>query len=194
MKPLCVLALCLAAPVFSPARAETAPAVAMRDAATHEELAQRWRQAQQDDPTRQLEATKGPDPSTVNQPLDLISQSDILCFGGRATLVPKRAVLHVPPNLAERLKILPGSQIQSWADFYANNRGWITTLEVSRLQAEGNEPLADDVTKRLNDSLNLVVATYQSGPISVLSPKEPPPAKATDKTAAPATPTGKNKS
>ncbi len=148
----------------------------MRDAATHEQLAQQWRKAEQENPTRTLAPAKGADPSKVNQPPDLLSQSDILCFAGRATLVPKRAVLHIPPPLAERLKFLPGAQIQSWTDFYAQNRGWISTLEVTRVQAEGNQPLAEDVTKRLNDSANLVVATYQGGPISVLPLKVPPPA------------------
>ena len=32
------------------------------------------------------------------------ADSDILCFNGMATLVPKRAVLHIPKNFADRLK------------------------------------------------------------------------------------------
>lgn len=178
MKPLCTIPLVLAVLTLQ-AHAQPAAATPMRDAATHEQLARQWHKAQQQDPIRTLQATTGADPSKVNQPADLLSQSDILCFGGRATLVPKRAVLHIPALMAERLKFLPGAQIQSWTEFFAHNRGWISTLEVTRVQAEGNQALPEDVIKRLHDGANLVVATYQGGPISVLPLKMPAPEAAT---------------
>ncbi len=159
------LLLCVIVPQ---ARSSEVGASSMKDAATHDQLVLTYRQAAQDDPMRKLKAAKGADPSLVNQPKDLISESDILCFGGTATLVPKKAVLHIPKNLADRLKFLPGSKIQSWSDFYAQNRGWITTVEVSRAQAEGNNALAQAISERVPKSANLVVATYQGGPISVL--------------------------
>lgn len=159
---------------------QQAPAMPMRDAATHEQLTAKLRVAQQADPMRVLEPSKGQDPVKANPIPNLLSQSDIVCFGGCATLVPKRAVLHLPPNLAERMKIQPGVQIQSWADFYAANRGWITTVEVTRVQAEGRQALAEETNKSLGESTQLVVATYQGGPISVLPLKEEPPAEATD--------------
>jgi hypothetical protein len=149
----------------------------MRDAATHEQLVATLRETAQADPMRKMEPTKGPDPSKENQPEDLISQSDIVCFGGMATLVPKRAILQIPKAMANRTQMVPGSKLMGWAEFYAQNRGWITTVEVSRVQAEGNLALADDTTERLKESTNLVVATYQGGPISVLPLKEPPPEK-----------------
>jgi hypothetical protein len=164
MKPLIVLSLFSA---ITAARAE------MFESATSEELALQYRKISQEEPASKLAATKGADPSKVNQPLDLISQSDILCYNGAATLVPKRAVMHIPPNLADRLKYLPTSRLQSWAEFYALNQGWITTVEVSRTQAEGNLPLADEISKRVAKSTNLVVATYLGGPISVLPLKSP---------------------
>ena len=145
----------------------------MRDAATHEQLALRYRQTLQQDSTRKLLPDKGPDPSTASQPLSLLRESDIICFNGVATLVPKRAVLQIPKDLAERLKYQPGARIECWADFYARNRGWITTVEVSRLQAEGNNPLAAETRKQIVKSGNLIVATYQGGPISVLPLKVP---------------------
>lgn len=140
---------------------------------------------------RHLAPAQGPDPMLANPPKDLISESDILCFGGAATLVPKRAVIHLPQNLAERLKFIPGSKILTWADFFAVNRGWITTVEISRAQAEGNQPMVEEIATRVNKSSNLVVATYQGSPISLLPLKAPPPAepaaktggKAADKTA-----------
>jgi hypothetical protein len=150
------------------------PPTEMRDAATHEQLALTLRKSQQEDPMKNMAPTQGEDPSK-NLPKDLISQSDIVCFRGMATLVPKRAILQIPENCAERLKITPGAKIVGWAEFFAANRGWITTVEISRVQAEGKEPLAEDTRKQLTECRSLVVATYQGGPISLL----PPPATAT---------------
>jgi len=145
----------------------------MRDAATHEQLVLSYRKASQEDPARKMTPTKGPDPLLVNPPKDLIGDSDILCFNGMATLVPKRAVLQIPKNMAGRLKYVPGAKLLSWADFYAVNRGWITTMEVSRVQAEGNSPLGEVALKQMSKNANLIVATYQAGPISVLPLKVP---------------------
>jgi len=149
----------------------------MRDVTTHEQLALQLRKSQQEDPMKLLPAAQGNEPA--GKPAqDLLSQSDILCFDGKATLVPKRAILLIPKSLAARTQFVAGSSLLGWADFYAQNRGWITTVEVTREQAEGHEPLAADVTKRFAEAANLVVATYQGGPISVLPPKAPPPAPA----------------
>jgi hypothetical protein len=146
---------------------------AFRDAATHEQLSLAYRKAAQEEPTRKLALAKGPDPSTVNLPKDLISESDILCFNGNMTLVPKRAVLQIPKNLADRLKYQKGAKLMGWSEFFAINRGWITTQEVSRVQAEGNAPIAEEIQKQISKTGNLVVATYQAGPISVLPLKTP---------------------
>ena len=145
----------------------------MRDAATHEELALQYRKISQEDPTRKLAVAKGPDPSTANPMKSLLGDSEVLCFNGMVTLVPKRAVLQIPKNMAERLKYQPGAKLLSWAEFYALNRGWITTVEVSRVQAAGNSPMAEVTQKQISKSANLIVATYQSGPISVLPLKIP---------------------
>lgn len=158
-----------------------AAAPVFRDAATHEQLSLAYRKAAQEEPTRKLAQAKGPDPSTVNRPKDLIGESDIICFNGNMTLVPKRAVLQIPKNLADRLNYKAGAKLMSWSEFYSLNRGWITTQEVSRVQAEGNAPIAEEIQKQISKNGNLVVATYQSGPISVLPlklPKETTPEKA----------------
>ena len=141
----------------------------MRDAATHEELSKRLLIGQQNDPMKQMRpASNDKDPSMVNPPKDFISQSDILCFGGYATFVPKRAVIQKPQKLANRFALAKNCKIVSWPAFFQLNRGWITTLEVSRSQAEGKMPFSEDVQKMLQKSTNVVVATYQGGPISVL--------------------------
>ncbi len=157
-----------------PLKAQGARVVVMREAATHTDLTGVYRKAEQADPMRNMKPAKGSDPSIVNQPKDLVATSDILCFGGAATLVPKRAILNAPKDLQGRLKFVPGSAILSWADFYALNRGWITTVEVSRVQAEGNKALDETISDRVSKSSNLVIATYMGGPISVLPMKVAP--------------------
>ena len=141
---------------------------AMRDAATHDQLSQKLRVANNQSPLVKFTPAEGPDPSTADQPGDLMGGSDFLSFGGRATIVPKHAILNIPAGLADRIKLQPGSTVQTWADFFAANRGWITTVEVSRVQAEGNQALAEELSKRIGKSSSVVVATYQGGPISVL--------------------------
>ena len=150
-----------------------AEAPVMHDASTHEQLVLQLRKAEQNDPMKKMPPVTTPDPVKANPPKDLISDSDILCFNGYATLLPKRAVLFIPKNLEDHMKYQSGAKILGWLDFYARNRGWITTVEVSRAQAEGNQALEDDTTTLISKSSNLVVATYQTGPISVLPPKDP---------------------
>ena len=149
-----------------------AEAPAMRDAATHDELVPKLRQVEQNDPMKHLPAAKGRNPSAVFHPKDILSQSDIISFQGLATLVPKHAILLIPKNYQNRIAMQPDAKIVSWADFYVANRGWITTVEVNRTQAEGNLALPDKTQKRMSESGNLVVATYMGGPISVLPLKE----------------------
>jgi len=148
----------------------------MKDAATHEQLALQLRKCQQEDPMDRLPHSRAEPPPKQAQ--DLLSQSDVLCFGGIATLVPKHAVLLLPKSMANRSKFTTGSTLMSWAEFYAKNRGWITTVEVSNEQAAGTQPLDAEVSHRLKDSIQVVVATYHGGPISVLSPKASPSAPA----------------
>ena len=148
----------------------------MRDPATHEQLVLALRKAEQNDPMKNMAVVaKGEDSSVANQPPSLLSQSDIISFGGLATLVPKRAILQIPRSCTERMKIEAGAKLVSWAEFYTANRGWITTIEISRVQAEGNRPLADETRKYMSKCRNLIVATYQGGPISLLPAKLPAP-------------------
>lgn len=183
MKPILRLLFLLLASTI-PTMADTSSARPMRDAATSVELSLAYRKAAQNDPMKKLTPTKGEDPTKVDPQKDILSQSDIVCFGSTATLVPKRAILNMPKNLADRLKLKPGCRIQSWSDFYALNRGWITTVEVSRVQAEGNQAIAEEIAARIGKSSNLVVATFMGGPISVLplKTKEAPAPAATAST------------
>ncbi|NQW99736.1 hypothetical protein HQ447_03690 [bacterium] len=160
--------------VFATLVAEAAAeAPAMREAMPYDQLVLARRKADLTDPMKRLAEAKGADPSVTNRPKSLLAESDILCFGGNAAMVPKRAILQIPQNHAARLKMQPGAKFLSWSEFYAANRGWITTVEVSRIQAEGKDPLPEATRTQMVKSGNLVVATYQGGPISVLPPPVP---------------------
>jgi hypothetical protein len=151
------------------------PPQVMRDAPSYEQAALARRKALLAEPVKHLVPATGEDPANANRPKDILTESDTISFRGMTTLVPKRAILQVPKNYSGLLKHEPGAKFVSWTDFYSANRGWITTVEVSRIQAEGNEPIAEETQKFLGTCRNLVVATFKGGPISVLPLKEPAP-------------------
>lgn len=147
-----------------------------RDAARHEDLVKMLWHAQANNPLENFQVDEGPDPTRENRPIDIIEDSDIISFNGLTTLVPKRAILAVPASVQNRIgKHVPGHRVVAWKDFLFANRGWVSTIEVSRSQAEGKQDLSDAVIERISRSTNLMVATYQGGPISVLpsTPDDP---------------------
>jgi len=150
--------------------------VRMREAVTHDEIVETARKAREEAPPSIFKPATGADPSVVNKLGDLISRSDIICYRGQATLVPKRAVLHVPKAISDRLGMQEGARIGSWTDFLNANRAWIRTVPVTRIQAEGNNPMSEETIKSFAKEQRLVIAVYQEGPISVLPLKVPEPA------------------
>ncbi len=173
MKTLSLLPL-LAVPLF---------AVEMRDIASHEQLSQRLRASEQRDPMKNLAPAEGEDPSKAARPADLLATSEVLCFNGVATLVPKGAVLAVPANLKARTGFQAGARIVPWQQFYVNNRNWLSTAEVSFEQAAGRKELPEGLRNQLEESRTIIVATMRQGPISV-NPFEPPAEDADPQTAA----------
>lgn len=169
MKPIkLAFGFCLL--LVSGAGAQPAGKPVMRDVATHDQLSATLRQEQTVDPMRKFTpAAKDKDPSKENIPTDIISRSDILCFNGMATLVPKQAILFNPPQYADRIGMKAGARIVPWSEFFAANRGWIGTMEISIKQAEGKDPLPEKPAEMMMKGSNLVVATYQGGPISRLT-------------------------
>lgn len=172
------LQLILGLLLSSLASAQETPKKPMHDAATHDQLSALRRQEQAMDPVRKFTpAAPGKDPSKENVPTDIISRSDILCYNGMATLVPKQAILFTPPQYADRIGMKAGARIVTWAEFYAANRGWVGTMEISIKQAEGKEPLPEKPAEQMMKGSNLVVATYQGGPVSKLAPAPAPETK-----------------
>ncbi|MGJ8643351.1 MAG: hypothetical protein ACSHX9_08100 [Luteolibacter sp.] len=168
------LAITILVAAAFPAFAQEPKKPVYRDAETHDLIVKKLRVNQEIDPVKHLTPSEGEDPSVKNQPKNLIDSSDIISFNGLTTLVPKRSVIRVPAIYEDRMdNHRPGHKVVGWLEFYRLNRGWITTVEVTRAQAEGREPLAEEVAENLSKSRNLLVATYSSGPISMLPPKEP---------------------
>ncbi len=172
MKTYPLLAIALLATGTAPCQ-DAPRRMKMRDVATHEDIVAITKKAAIEKTEPVFKPIEGEDPSTANRPGDLISRSDILCFNGIATLVPKRAVLHIPKPLAGRIGMQDGVKLVSWQDFLLANRGWITTSNVSRVQAEGNEPMSQATVESFAKESRLVVAVYHGCPISVLPLKVP---------------------
>lgn len=149
----------------------------MTEAPTHGQVEARLRAQEQNDPMKALQSTDAGDPTEAARPADLLATSDFLCFNGKATLVPKGALLAVPARFRDRLRFQPGASIMTWPQFIAHNRGWISTAGVTLDQAGGKQPLSEELTKRLAETSTVVVATFHGGPISV-NPHQPAEAPA----------------
>lgn len=140
----------------------------MRDAATHQQLVAQQRSEAGHDPMSDFEPCEGPDPSRLNPPKDIFDGSEILCFGGVATLVPKHALLEIPAKFKARTKIVDGARVLTWVEFLEKNGSWISTVEVTADEAAGRQLLPAKTRQAVVDCGNVVVATYLGGPISVL--------------------------
>jgi hypothetical protein len=175
--PLCI-AVALSAPLLCEADQQdrSRGKTAMRDVATNDQLVAKFTRANREDPIRELGPAIGDrevDPSKQIAERDLIKSSTLICYRGFLTLVPKRAVLHVPEKLKDRIGPRPGVKIKTWREFYIANRGWIRTIEVTRPQALGHVSLSESALEAISDSSSLVIATFKEGPISVLPLKDP---------------------
>ena len=154
-----------------------APRPAFRDAATAESLSEQYRKVSLADPMKSLPPSEGEDPSVVNKVGNLLENSEVLTYNGKTTLVPKNALVHIPQKLAERVNNhQEGAKIVGWLEFHSQNRGWISTVEITFAQAKGVDPISPEVLENLGKSGNLVVAVLKGGPISVRQ-KKPEAAK-----------------
>lgn len=150
----------------------------MRDITTHEQLSQRLRLSERHDPMKQLQVVEGDDPTAASRPKDLLATSEVLCFNGIATLVPKGSVLAVPAALRARMSYQPGARLVPWHEFFAVNRGWVTTSEVTFEQAAGRAPLSEWTREQVEKTTVVMIATMRQGPISVNPYEQPAEAEA----------------
>ena len=103
----------------------------------------------------------------------LLSRSLILSYRGTWTIVPKGAVLHVPAAYRERIVPGPTGRLIPWTEFYARNRGWIHTQNVTFEHARGEAALSPEILELHKRLGRVVVAVLHQGPISVKAPVEP---------------------
>jgi len=145
----------------------------MRDVAKHEDLSNMLRQAEAMNPLNQFKAVEGEARTEVYKPESLLANSDILCFNGLTTLVPKGAILALPDSVKNRVGThVHGHRLVQFQEFLQANRGWVQAVEVTRGQAQGIDKMPDSVTERVAKASNLIVATFNGGPISVLPPRK----------------------
>ena len=145
-----------------------------RDAANHDSIIER--KATDADPISLLKPVVQSTPVegvVAPKRVSLIERSDIIHQGDLVTLVPKRAVLHLPDHLRGQVGKVEGKKLVNWPEFYRANRAWIDTIEVTRAQAEGRAPLSEELIKSFEKRTKAVVAVMQGGPISVLPLEKP---------------------
>lgn len=103
----------------------------------------------------------------------LVQRSSILAYSGHWTLVPKGAILHVPPAFKNRVSAKPVGELLPWKEFLARNRGWIFTQPVQMKNARGEKALSENVLKNHRQLGRVVVAVLHHGPISVVASEAP---------------------
>lgn len=109
------------------------------------------------------------------EPVSILTRCAFLSSQGVTALIPKGSVIHVPPRLKGQVRMVEGNRVVIWPEFFRRNRGWVTTVEVTRSQASGVEPIPERTLEAIRKNPRVVIATLQGGPISVLPPKEPEP-------------------
>lgn len=97
----------------------------------------------------------------------IVKDSVILHDGKNWTLVPKGAVIFLPPAQKDRVDVKPVGTLLPFPEFAVQNRSWITTNEVTFDQAAGAESLPAERTAFWGKQDKVVIAVHQGGPISV---------------------------
>jgi hypothetical protein len=103
---------------------------------------------------------------------DYYANSILLTDGANHTVLPNRAVIHLPEKYQERKIEEPKGELILWPDFFKRNRNWIRTEEITLETALGEDPIAEEKLKALEASGVVVVGVLRGSPISVLPPKE----------------------
>jgi len=154
---------------FSISLAETQPA-APQKAPTHSDILKKRAAILEKKNTK--ETTQGYTPKVI-PPLQkkkkgLIERSTLLAYNGEWTLLPKKAVLHTPDHLKDKIVTTPGKlKIVKWPTFLRKNHGWIHTHPISKEQATAKEKINEEAIKAYKTIGKMVVATYNGKPISI---------------------------
>lgn len=140
---------------------------ASRDRISDEEL-EAIKKEHQIDYGKKFIPTDGPKMPPRN---DLYANSVLLSDGSYHTLLPKRALLHVPEALQGRVVEEPEGRLLLWPDFLKRNRNWLVGQEVTFETAKGEQPFSQEEMDIFRRNNLVVVAVLRGSPISVLPPK-----------------------
>jgi len=105
---------------------------------------------------------------------DLASHSSFIQIDDSYTLVPKGAVLFVPPKMATVIVTEPHGTFVPWTEMQALNRGSLANFEVTLDQASGKTPIDPAKLEFAKRAGNLLVAVILGGAVSVAPVPSPP--------------------
>ncbi len=108
---------------------------------------------------------------------DLFAESTLFVNRGNWGMVPKGAVIYVPPHLKKKIVLKPKGKLLRWPQFLQKNGGWIHTHAVTMDQAKGKAKIDQKVIKAYKGLNKIVVATYHTLPITVKPKALLPPEK-----------------
>ena len=102
----------------------------------------------------------------------ILERSVILGSSRNWTFVPKGAVMILPETHKEKVNLAEGrGKYLPFAEFAAQNRGWLSVYSVTLDQARGKSPISEQERKKLQASGRVVISVCQGGPISTRATK-----------------------
>lgn len=108
---------------------------------------------------------------------DLFAISTLFVHNGNWAMVPKGAVIHIPPRLSDKITSKPKGKLLRWPLFLQKYGGLFHTQEVSMQQAKGKQKIDPKAIEAYKGSGKIVVATYHRQPITVNPEALKPPVK-----------------
>lgn len=107
---------------------------------------------------------------SVGPGYELEKLSEFIHFLDEGTLVPRGAILFVPPRLNANVTSSLKGKFVDWATFSAKYRGNVQAFEVTIEQAAGHKPLDAARLEGAKRNGMILVAVLNRCPISVASP------------------------
>lgn len=98
---------------------------------------------------------------------DLAANSEFITFNGDSTLIPKRAIIHLPEASKKNVVQTATGKVLSWLEFSAKYPALVTRVDVTIKHASGQESLDPKVMESFAKDTRIVVAVLSGSPISV---------------------------
>ncbi|MEJ6702375.1 MAG: hypothetical protein QNL01_15580 [Akkermansiaceae bacterium] len=165
MKLTIILALTvLALPGITQAAGGAKKPVVAKKTPTHNELA---KSQKKQDIERHGEEREPIKPLVDIRKRDLFAISTLFVHNGNWAMVPRNAVIYVPPRLKGKVVQKPVGKLLRWPLFLQKYGGLFHTHEVSMEQAKGKKKILPKSIKAYKGTGKIVVATYHRQPITV---------------------------